>query len=218
MSGTASLSSADDDPLAPLLVAFLNGDPRARVELYDRLQEPLFRAARHLVPGNLAEDLVQQFWLLLLRRRPKSFNPDRITAKRYIRLLLRTAARDTFALYTPPGQRTRTRKRSNEQCGGRTPALSLDELVNVGEAQEVTTLGDLIPEPSNPFAKVNEELEAQWLLERAHKMVTEPVFRALKYVYEDEVGLAEAAQLAGISRFQLRRGILQLRWQLPMAV
>ncbi len=111
-SATVRISATDAD----LLVAFLNGDRDAREELPLRLQNKLLTIACRLAPDlaqrGLHKDIIQQMWLLLLQKEPGSYDPRRSAPLTFLGKLLWRARRDVYAENTPPGARTRPKKKT----------------------------------------------------------------------------------------------------------
>jgi hypothetical protein len=211
----------DDDALASLLIAFLQGDRQVREELPALIHKKLVNFARRFIPSELAEDAVQQMWLLLLRKDPNSFDPTKVPAWRCLQQLLRSAARDIRAAYTPPGQRTRLYKDANGEIIANNSALSLDDMVSTEDDGGDGTLYELVPDTDDPFGSIDAKIDAELLLNEAQTLVSQPVSVALRWMYEHEAGLEESAMHSGLTRFQLHRGIRQLRRQyelLPVAV
>jgi hypothetical protein len=221
MPNTVFSFHTNDDPLASLLITFLQGDPQIREELPSLIHKKLISSARCFVPSELAEDAVQQMWLLLLRKKPDSFDPSRVSAWKYLQQLLRTGARDVRTSYTPPGHRTRPRKDADGKVVENDPVLSLDSAFSAEDNDVENTLYELIADTQDPFEAIDAKLDAEILLSDAQALIPQPVSAALRWIYEHDTGLKESAILFGITRFQLRRGIHQLRRQyesLPLAV
>ncbi len=221
MPNTVFSFHTDDDALASSLVTFLRGDPQIREELPTLIHKMLVSSARRFIPGELAQDAVQQMWLLLLRKKPDSFDPSRVSAWKYLQQLLRAAARDVRAAYTPPGHRTRPCKDADGKMIKNSPVLSLDSALSAEDDDVENTLYELIADTQDPFGAVDAKLDAEMLLNKAHILISQPVSAALSWMYEHDAGLEESAAHFGLTRFQLRRGIRRLRHQyelLPLAV
>jgi len=185
-----------------------------------------------LASKGLAEDVVQQMWVLLLQKSPGAFDPTRGTAINYLWFVMKTAARDVGASYTAPGQRTRPQKAegrlANEQpgCLNEEPVFRTEEPVSLNEMVWVEALGEevelieSIQDDSDPMETVDNRLQVQWLLDFARTTAPEPVYIALETVYREEAGLTAAATVAGMHRSTLRRHIDHWANQrrLPLAI
>src|SRR4051812_33457261 len=94
-----------------ILVAALAGDEMAQAELEPRFGAKLRSLGRklpaHLDGLDLDEDVAQQAFLLLLRKRPGSFDPERGKALDYVMAVGRAARQDVMAMHAPPGERAR---------------------------------------------------------------------------------------------------------------
>jgi hypothetical protein len=234
---TAVTTGSDSDPLARPLIAFLEGDPQVREDfpahLHDRLLKVARRVAPQLARKGLAEDVVQQMWVLLLQKSPGAFDPTRGTAINYLWFTMKTAARDIQASYTAPGQRTRPQRKAEGRLANKQPGrfneepvfraeepVSLNEMVWVEALGEEVELIESIQDDSDPMETVDDRLQVQWLLDLARTIAPEPVYIALETVYREEAGLTAAATVAGMHRSTLRRHID--RWanqrRLPLAI
>jgi hypothetical protein len=222
MPNTVFSFHTDDDPLASSLIAFLQGDPQIREELPRLIHAKLVSSARRLVPSELAEDAVQQMWLLLLRKRPDSFDPSRVSTWKYLQQLLRTAARDVRTSYTPPGHRTRPRKDADGKIIKNNRVLSLDSALSSEDDDDAeNTLYELIADTQDPFDTIDAKLDAEMLLTEMESFVSQPIVAALEWMYDNDARLEESAKHFGLTRFQLHRGIQRLRCRyelLPLAI
>lgn len=191
------------------LFAFQQGDPHFRETLPLQLNEKLLKwTAKEAgdLPSDLHEDVIQRTWELLLRPDLKRFDPNRGSANAYLRQVVKRAATDVRAEYTPPGQRTRLFKVSNEEIIGQTPALSLDAQLENSD-DEIFALHDIIPAPGDLFEEFLKQDEAQWFLELAMVSASLEISEALNLIYYQEMTLTEAAQQVQVHRSTLRRRV-----------
>lgn len=211
MPAGTSWSSA---PNGQLLIDCLTHKSHGR-DLPRRLDRPLQRHARaqagDLEKRALIEDVIQQTWLILVRRGPRKVNPAG-NAVAFAKAVLRTSAvRDVRAAHAPPGQRTRRREEDGDRS--RPPVISLDvevetrfgERIPCADAVEATANG-----AEDPMDAVCEDLDMKELLHLASMTGPDFVTRALALICFDGLTTPEAAKELGVCRFRLRRALK--RW------
>lgn len=207
-SSTSTRISATD---IDLLVAFLNGDCDAREELPRRLNDRLVATARRLAPDlarrGLHEDIVSEMWLLLLKKGPGSYDPQRSAPMTYLHTLLRRARRDVYAQNTPPGARTRPQKKAPRPTAiSSTP----DEGINRSERQEPVSLDslkgngkdayDYLPSAADVQSTACDEIDMAHHLEWVQQNAPTSIHLALSAVCWNALTLSEAAKMAGTTK------------------
>lgn len=219
MSRTVCTVQADNSLLASLLSAFLSGDPNARQELPKRIHKKLIRQAQHFTPAYLAEDAVQRMWELLLRSKPTSFEPHKISAKFYIKRLLLKAARDVQASMTPPGERTRAIRDENGIRIPRQYAKSLDTLAPIHDNADSAQLHEILGLSADPYQQINEELDAEAILAGV-SLIAPEVSEVIRWMYENGEGPVEASKVFRFDRSKLYRAVQRVRsyFVFPLAV
>ena len=201
MSNTAVVPTVDTDLM---LVGYLNGDPNARGEFPLQVFPLLRRVAQHSAPdldADIRQEIVQQVHFILLRRDPDAFDPERGTARAYLSLVTRQAAREVRASYTPPHEHTRLQKGKEGETLPQV-RVSLDGL----EAPKAESLlKDATRDATNAIEAVERRVFAEQLLDLANDTAPSEVSRALKFVYYQGKTFEEAARAVGLTRYQLRR-------------
>jgi hypothetical protein len=199
--GGCDVRHGDIDPFGTdeaLLGAFLQGDEDARDALPRRFGEDLLHEVRAIVPDLAAlaldEDVVQRAYELLLTRPAGHFDPDRGSARSYLRTTLRRAARDVRAENAPPG--TRTRAVPGKQ---REPALSLDRMI---EATDGESLAFAIDDHADTVVR---KVTVDELVARARRDAMSMIADAMTVMLTNDIGIVDAARIIGVSRLVLRR-------------
>lgn len=218
-----------------LLVAFLDGDCDARNELPRRLHGKLIVETRHLAPDllhrDLQEDVVQQMWLLLLRMNPGSYDPQRSAPMTFLSKLLLRARRDVYAQFTPPGARTRSRKKTGRlgiPSDVSVETRSTSEPSNLVERREAISLDflmaseqslvDYIPDAMNIEETAVDAINTAHLLDRLQEIAPRPIFTILNATVSGELSLSEAAKIVGmkVPRQTINRWVTQQQLTLAM--
>jgi hypothetical protein len=151
---------------------------------------------------------------LLQKKDASRFDPSRASAYTYLRLMVLTAITDTYADYPVPGQTTRPRKEPGESSRDvrerlRSSApLSLD-VVRPGEQGEgKAPLGDLIQDPRDDFAVIEDYDAAAQTLHWIEETASTKLARAILLISYDGLTQQQAAVASGLkNRFQLSRMI-----------
>ena len=196
---------------ATQLVAFLSGDPIARKRFPETYHKGILKQAKRLMslygtdldPG-LAEDVVQTFWLSLLKAAPDVFRADG-SADGFIRSRLQTAIRDVRESYPPPDQAARLPKKGSAAAQKRLPApLSLD--TPMPGVEDSATLGDVSQHPRDRIAESDERVSLTQTLALMEE--TAPtVSQALTLMWENDLSLSKAAQAVNVHHMSLRRSL-----------
>lgn len=194
-----------------LLVAFLNGDRDAKNELPRRLHEKLIGKVYHLAPDlvrrDLQEDVVQQMWELLLQMKPDSYDPERSAPMTFLSKLLLRARRDVYVQNTPPGARTRPRKKTvgeeiphemysknhSPNATERREAISLDFIMDGGQSRK-----DCIPDAIDIEEMVIDEIDTARRLDRLRMIAPTPIVTLLNATVSDMLSLCDAAKMIGL--------------------
>jgi len=198
MSYRSSNTSIDES----MLIAFLAGDEKARDEFPRKTQKHIQKIARYLAPDlarrELLEDVVQQTWLLLLTKRKSSFDPERGSVEKYLRLIIRTAAQDIRAIYAPPGQRTRVYRNEDGGFVSRESPLSLDMPVSILGEDDELSLYDTIPDAHDWVAEFENMEYVDWAINVAWSTSPDFVAPALEYIYYEGSSHSDVAQILGV--------------------
>lgn len=189
---------------AELVLGFLAGDEEARDalphELGERLLWAVGRVAPDLVRRGLREDVVQQMYLLLLKRSGDHYDPDRGTAWRYLETMLRLAARDVRSEAALAGEARRPARDETGEFPDTPPPLPLQEVPEPRDGSELPEDQVLARAAVRALAGTVPDEAPSW---------TGP---AVTLLSEDRT-ITEAAGLLGITRFTLRRALT--RWVVP---
>lgn len=236
-SDAPTLTSLTDEEL---LIAFDEGDSDALGELARRYNQRFSKIVGHRDPDlrdlNLVEDVVQQLWLILIRRKTSGFNPALGTACSYLEaILVRDAIRDVRALHARVGQRTRFQATSGsgENQGSRRPfPVSLDQH-REGDDEGYSLLETISDSSAeDALTRVEERADATIQVERifiiADQSASRPsegasVREALQLIYEHaqshrtDVTMRDVAKQLGVDRTTIARRIARLVSQLPIA-
>ena len=200
---------------AAQLVAFLSGDPIARKRFPEMYHKSILKQAKRLMSlyGNdldasLAEDVVQCFWLSLLKSMPDIFHTGG-NADGFIENRLLTAIRDVRAMFTPPGQRTRLPKKGSDKAKNRRlAAVSFDAPLSGAENDQ--TLADIYEDPSDEIAKAINRISIDQQLELLQTAIPVPASQALRLMVEAEISFSKAAQSVRLHPTSLRRSLKAL--------
>jgi DNA-directed RNA polymerase specialized sigma24 family protein len=211
-------SQPDEEPEpTDLLIGFLAGDSDARAQfpgrLGSRIRATAVRIAYDLKQRGLIDEVVQQAYMLLLRRPAGHFDPSRGSAPAYLYQIVRSAARDVRAQNPPPGATTRPRRDEDGEFVPADPPLTLDQVVSAGE--EAVTLAETIVADTDVEDLVLGVLGARALLDLVPQQAPPWLREALAQIAAGDT-LSEAAAQVGQSRFAMRRAINH--WALPQAI
>lgn len=191
---------------AELVLGFLAGDADARDALPRELGKRLLWAAGRLAPDlrkrELHEDVVQQMYLLLLKRPEDHFDPDRGTAWSYLETQLRLAARDVRSDEALAGEARRPARGETGEFPDTPPPLPLQEVPEPRDGSEL------------PEDQVLARLAAGALGDAVQGEAPPWVGSALILLAEDRT-ITETAEALRITRFTLRRSLI--RWVAPQA-
>ena len=205
-------TSADLDTL---LQGFLQGNPAAREMLIRRTHTSLLRevdkAAPDLAQRDLAEEVVQQLWAMLLVKKPGAFDSTRAGARTYLGVVLNDAARRVRADNTPPGARTRLRRGKDGHLAPQRPAASLDQPIPGGD--NTVTLGESLPDLSTDEEMIVTRLDAANALGQlfviARRNAPPAVRRVLHLVTNDDMTRSEAIRIVAAETAVHRTTILR---------
>jgi hypothetical protein len=183
-----------DGDLDKLLASFLAGDSEARNELPERIGSEFHAKAHRFCDArmrglDLAEDVAQRAWELLLRRSPASFKPDRGTAWKFLEGVLMDAARDIRAAHVPPGFRTRDTSAISLSIDAQSVSTSKAAVAD-GEYEDVVSAAGLSCILQHCFGDAE-----PWLVEAATAIAS----------LDDTI--ARAARRYGRNRLAVRRGL-----------
>ena len=183
------------------LVSFLRGDSVARSDFAAAFYPTVRRWAtdqtrRHqrLRDLDLADDVADRFWELLLSKDASAFDPGRASASTYLGLVLRQAVRDVIAEHTPVGSRTR--------AGHQLSPLSL-EAPAAATTDGFATLGETVVDQASDLSAVDDQLHVAAILATASESAPPHVVSALWQIYSSEDGLGVIAADVGLNRFKL---------------
>lgn len=179
-----------------LLRGFLAGNRAAREQLprvADRYVRKIARRLASDLPEDIQEEVVNQAFENLVRQKPSAYRPGRGSPGTFLKFMVRAAARQVRASYTPPGQVTRVRRRKTGVATTAVRAvLCLDELNETD-----------LPSTQDALAAVEAKHDVEALL----RLATRTAARALRQVYLDERPMESAAADAGVTRFKMSRQI-----------
>jgi hypothetical protein len=202
---------------AALLTGFLAADPDARTQFPARLGGRLRATAARIAPDlkqrELIDEVVQQAYLLLLRRPAGHFDPDRGSTAAYLYQILRSAVRDIRAENPSPGATTRPRRDEDGEYVPADPPLTLDQVISAGE--EVITLAEtIVADVADVEDLVLGVVGAQALLDLVPPEAPDWLRETLALIAAGDT-ISESADEVGPSRFAVRRAINH--WALPQA-
>jgi RNA polymerase sigma factor (sigma-70 family) len=152
------------------------------------LMKTFARRAAPELPADVQDEVVSQSFEYLIQSKAQ-FQPERGSAKAFLKVLTRQAVRKIRADYCPPGRRTRPDRHDRRQQKPKIVSLSdINEnvLVNRDAVDELDT-----------------NCEVKAILRRA----PEKVARALVLIYFAGERVSSAARAVGMSRFALSREI-----------
>lgn len=194
-----AVSSRND--LDALLHRFLAGDHFAREEL-PRVARPYLRKiARRLgteLPDDIQQEVVNQALLNLTQQKPGNYDPERGTAKTFLRFMLQNAVRQVRASYAPPGHVTRVRRSK----GAKGPIANV-RAAHISPLHELNDADMPAIDGGIPAAEARHDAHA--LLRQAPTHVA----ASLERLYLQEHVLNDVAVDLGISRYSLSRQIAQ---------
>jgi len=180
-----------------LLPRFVCGDPEVASE-FPRIARPLLTKFANRFGWFLAsdrrEEIVQQALLLLIGPAGRKFNPRQSSAKAFLRLIARRASREVGAMYTVPGNRTRSPKRRGSEVEP-SPMVRVIPLEDLKEHEA--------PAVEGPERTVEIRHDVAAILAAAPAGVA----HALSRIYLEDVPRAVVAAEMCISRFALARAI-----------
>lgn len=215
MSRTAVKPRAEKQLPADLLVLSLNGDRVAMTNLFDLFNDQLVKQAYKYVPAGSVEDAAQQTWELLLRQPSSAFDPSHVSVQQFMLNLLRIAARSVRASMRAPGSKSRPGKDAFTLGFAE---VFLDEAVDCDN--DTVTRHEITSVPQAEYLSREVDLDFELLLSKIPGKQAVKLRLALEEIYWNGLDDKEAAQRAGLSRFQLIRAKKQLRnrYELPLAI
>jgi hypothetical protein len=182
--------------LDSLLRGFLAGDPATRETLPRVSERYVLKIVRRYaadLPEDIHREVMNQAFTNLLLETPASYNPARGSAGTFLKLIVRNAAREVRALYTPPGQVTRPNRTKKLWTEPSAPLIiAMDDLAQTD-----------VPCTDTAMAEVEARHDVEALLRRAAPWLA----TSLKRLYFDDVPMETVASEAGMSRFTLSRRI-----------
>lgn len=137
--------SLSSDLAAAQLERFLAGDAVARDRFPRLAQRDLLRMARRFAPSlsqDLLEDVVLEFWVWLLSRRPR-FDRRRGSARAFLRPLLRSALWAVRSENAAPGSRKHACEASRVESGGEGGAVEVGEGDGLAAARQMEARADV---------------------------------------------------------------------------
>lgn len=182
---------------ADLLVAALGRSERAWRLLVPRLQPYLSKVVTRRagdLPPDLREEVQQEVWAAIAVRPADDYDSSSSAAE-YVGGFVGHAADRVRAAYRAPGERSRARDAAR---GTSESATDLDAQLEPDDFPDLTGERELT------------RLEAKLDIERAQAVASPEVAYAIKLILEEDYTYSEAANASGISRFTLRRELLQL--------
>lgn len=190
-----------------LLIAFLEGDAVARDEFPEKMMPHILRTARAVakdLPEGLREEIAQQTFQNLLFTSPAKFDPARGTAQKFLIGQIWNAEKQIRAAYCYPPRR---REKDSQNVENTVTATRFPKIISI-DAEETIGL------PAVNFEKTFEEkLFVGTVIRKAPK----PLASVLRLIYFQEKTKQQAAEIVGLSRFQIHRQIKHLRSQLLAA-
>jgi len=175
----------------------------SRAEYFPTAARPLMktfaRRAAPDLPVDVQDEVVSQSFEYLIQSRSQ-FQPERGSAKAFLKIRTRQAARKVHADYCPPGRRTRPapHERDHEQQR----VISLSEM----NLESVLINEEAAKEPERKY-------QVKALLDRAPAKVA----AALVLIYFVGEDVSVAAKAVGMSRYALSREITRfmraVRWE-----
>lgn len=198
---------------ATQFAAFLAGDSVARKRFPEMYHKGILKRTQFLMnlrgkdlSLGLAEDVVQCFWLSLLKLTPTAFHADSGCVDGFIDSRLLTAIRDVRAMYAPPGQRTRLPTKGSKAAQKRVHrTVSLDApLPNLTNGM---TLADVYKDPDDRILSTINRISAEQTLTFAQITAPPAVAYAIEMVYQESASLNQAAISIGVHHTALQRKI-----------
>lgn len=190
-----------------LLTAFLEGDAIAYDEFPKRMMPRILRTARAVakdLPEDIQEEIAQQTFQNLLFTSPGKFDLARGTARKFLIGQIWNAEKQIRAAYDYPARR---RKKDSQSVENTATATQFPKIISIN-AEEAIGL------PPVNFEKIFEEkLFVGTVIRKAPK----PLASALTLICFQDKTKQQAAEIVGLSRFQLHREITQLRSRLLAA-
>lgn len=179
------------------LSRFLAGELGAADEFYEAAKPHILGLARRIapeLPSDIHPEVVNQTFVYLLEGAASKFDPEKGSAKNFLRGYILNAVRHVRATYCAPGRPTRRRNRPDNK------KKQQEEFPAVVSLDTGTYTQPVAP---NAFATVEAVCDAETVLNNA----PEPLATALELVYFEDKTMSEAAMMLHISRFQLNRQI-----------
>lgn len=194
-----------------LFIAFLEGDLEAREKFpflyHDKLIKIASRIAPDLAESGLEEDIVQQMWLLLLQTTTTKYDPSRGSVETYLKLLLKTAARDVRAAFVPPGEKTRLQKDENGKFKLQKYPISLDAPLYKSKSGDDVYAEDITADKTDGIKQSDNQLLVDWIINYSIDSKPSIMFEALCQIYYNQLDITKAADIIGVHHSTLRRKI-----------
>jgi DNA-directed RNA polymerase specialized sigma24 family protein len=179
-------------------VGYLQGDPLAAIDFYNLSNRYLIGIARRLAP-NLADDqhaeVAQQAFLKAFAHGAK-FDPERGSAKQFLRWCALNAVKEVQSQYRAPHELARPKREKHEDVAEQTARIDSQEVPNVIKVKDPSSEAD--------FERVDKVVSAGSLCRRMP--------RHLRFAAEQLLAgesFADAAAAVGWTRSQLRQRLAQ---------
>lgn len=184
-----------------LLIDFLEGNAIAHNEFPEVMMPRISRTASAVgkdLPEDIREEIAQQTFQNLLFTPPGNFNPAHGTAWQFLIGQIWNAEKQVRKSYGFPQRRKKKVLQPTENSAA---TAELPKFVSI-EAIEVTNL---------PTINFERNVENQFFVRTVICKAPKPLATALKLICFQDKTKEEVAKIVGLSRFQLRRQMTNLR-------
>lgn len=190
-----------------LLIDFLESGAVARDAFPEVMMPFILRTARAIakdLPEDIREEIAQQTFQNLLITSPANFNPARGSTRQFLIGQIWNAEKQIRAAYGFPQRRKKKVLLSVENSAIKN---QLTKTVSIDDKETLSV-------PSENFERnLEKEIYVRTVIRKAPK----PLASALKLICFQDKTKEQAADIVGISRFQLHRQLINLRSQLRAA-
>lgn len=190
-----------------LLIDFLEGDAIAHNEFPEVMMPRISRTARAIgkdLPEDIREEIAQQTFQNLLFTPPDNFDPARGTAWQFLIGQIWNAEKQVRKSY---GFSQRRKKKVLQPAEDSVATAQLPNFVSI-DAIEATNLA------TRNFER---NFENEFFVRTVIRKAPKPLASALKLICFEDKTKEQSAKIVGLSRFQLRRQMTNLRSHLMAA-